>query len=148
MQFSAPRKKGQIALEFLIMTGAVLAMFVMVIIFYSNNIQVGNEIENRLSATQLCLHISSILSSFSSVGDDSAYVLELPPHLNYRNYTVWILSEERMVVVDYETVYGREAGATCRLYTSGIRNSNGSTFFSLGNNSNITNEGGAILVEP
>jgi|GEM_PF-1596276 len=142
------KEKGQVALEFLVMFGALLILFVIAILLYSNNVAAGSKMNDRLAALKLCMEVSSKLSSAESMGDGTTYALDLPPYLNYRGYEVWVKSDERLVVVDYVTDGAREAGASCNLHASGIANSTEGTFFRIAEQSNITNNGGGIHVEP
>jgi hypothetical protein len=140
--------RGQMALEFLVMFGFLLILFTAAVFLYFSNVAEGNKVDNRLAALKLCLEVSSAVSSAESMGDGVTYSFTLPPHLNYRDYGVWVKSDDRLVIVDYETDGEREAGASCSLHAYGITNSTGSTFFRLAENSSITKNGGKINVRP
>lgn len=136
------------ALEFLVMTSMIMLIFIIAVLLYVNNMDVGRRIDNKLAATELCFDVSSKISSFAALGGESKTKLLLPPHLNYRNYSVWVVSDDHRITVDYETDEGKKAGASCSLQVTGITNSGGSALFRLDENSTLTNEGGLVHVEP
>jgi len=140
-------RKGQSAFEFMVMMAMTLLVFTIVFGVYYNNVTVADETGNTLSATQLCLELSSRISSFTAMGGSSEYTLSLPEKLNGMNYTVWILSDSHRITVDYETPEGRKAGASCPFQAYGLTDGNGSAFFMLEKNATIINSGGSSFVQ-
>lgn len=140
-------KKGQSSLEFLIMTSAVLTMFILAFLIYSNNISEGNKINEKMTAVQLCRHISSEISSATSLGGSVEHKLDIPEKLNGENYTIWIVSERKRIDVDYRKNGKTEPGASCSLYLPGVISCDGNKTFELGKNATLVSKRGGVCVE-
>jgi hypothetical protein len=136
------RIKGQASTEFLIVSALMLMLFSTSLLLYFMNLHEGSVVKERLEATQLCLETASTLGAFASLGGNSTYTLNLSQSEIYKNYTVWINSEQKVVKVNYG-----EFGVSCRLPFSNFTNSNGSRIFALEKNASLRNEYGVVYIE-
>ena len=140
---SGDKLRGQTNTEFLIMFSFMLLLLAVSVFIYFLNLQEANQIKDTLEATQICLQVSSSISSFASLGGNSTYNFNLSDTLNGKNYTIRIASNASLVRIDYDV-----AGVGCRLRTTNLTNSSASTLFELRKNATIRNNGGALRVEP
>ena len=135
--------KAQSALEFLLMFSLSLLIFAMAVFMYTLNMNEADAVNDRIEATRLCLQVSSAISSFSALGGNSTYTFDLPKHLNYKNYTVWVIPGQKYVRVDY-----LQTGVGCSIQVSNITNSTGGSFFQLEKNATLKNNRGVLVIEP
>lgn len=119
----------------------VLFIFTISIFIYGLNISEANDMKDKLEATRICLQAASSISSFASLNGNSTHVLNLPEYLNYKNYTIWVNSDQKIIKVDYE-----ETGVGCELHIANITDSNGSTFFQLQKNATLRNNNWVVTV--
>lgn len=134
--------KGQFSTEFLILLSLVLLLFVISILIYSMNSREADAIADAMDANQLCIRVSSSISSFASLKGNSTFTFSLPTHLNYKNYSIWIKADSKIVKINYKT-----AGMGCKLQTLNISHSNGSTFFELDKNATVRNTNGVLTID-
>jgi uncharacterized protein (UPF0333 family) len=149
MRCLAPRQmRGQVALEFMIVLSAVLLIFIFSVFIYFQNISQSNQIQSKLAASQICIQVASTISSFAALEGNSSYTFRLPEEINYRNYSIWVVSGNHKVSVDYLVGAKREPGSACSMQATNITNSTGSYSFGLEKNATMQINGGRITVRP
>lgn len=110
------------------------------------NVNEAGAIDMKLEATQTCLQVSGAINSIVALGGNSTHTFDLPPESSSNNYTIWVIAENKLIKVHN---YGSEQiGIGCRILTSNITNSIGSSFFQLEKNASLKNEFGVLTVEP
>lgn len=135
-------KRGQASTEFLIVIALVLLLFSITSAVYFMNMRHAGEIKKTLEATELCLRVSSTISSFTAIGGNSTYRFSLPEQLDYGEYDVWIAAGSGAVRVDYGS-----AGTSCMLSTRSLSHSNGSTLFMLEKNATMHGSSGVLTID-
>lgn len=106
------------------------------------NVREANSFAKTLEAQKICMQVSSSITSFASLGGNSTFTFNLPKYIDYENYTIWIVSEHKLVRVDFE-----DAGVGCKFQTTNISHVNGSVFFQLEKNATLKNYNGVLIVE-
>ena len=135
--------KAQSSLEFMIMFSLIIILFTISVAIYFTNVQEAKQIDDHLEATKICIQVSSILNSFAAMEGNSTYTFNLPVHLNYKNYSVWVSSQNRIIKINYDS-----KGVGCNLHTSNITNSTGAILFEIQKNAILKNNEGVVTIEP
>jgi len=133
--------KASTGSEFLIMFLIVLLLFSISLAIYFMYSSESISLAKYTRATSLCQQVASSLNSFASLGGNSSFKFDLPNNLNYKNYSVWIVGNKKLVKINYES-----NGVGCNLHTSNITNSSGATFFELSKNATVRNYNGVLII--
>ncbi len=134
--------KAQISIEFLVMIAFTLLLFAIVLFIYFTQISETNASSDYLKAHRICLHTSSIISSFSAMRGNSTYSFELPESINFKNYTITIISNLSHVQIAYDNKL-----VGCQMLTKGITNRTGSTLFTMQKNATMEGYDGQITID-
>ncbi|VVC01802.1 Uncharacterised protein [uncultured archaeon] len=135
--------RAQAGVEFLLVFSLFLAFFAIVVLLYSQQSGQVSSLSDHLSATRVCLGLSSSLSSFAAREGAGTYSISLPASINNRNYTVWVNSAQSRIVVDYGA-----AAVGCRFAAMTFVNSTNNTLFPLANGAVITKSNGVLTRVP
>ena len=134
-------KKAQAGIEFMIMLVAMMAAFALAYAIYSDLAQNAETQRDAMEANAICLRVSSVLGSLSTLPGNSSYGFDLPSKLNGKNYTVMVASAYRLVKVEYGT-----SGMGCHMQLANITNSTGARSFVLSMNATVSSNGGNLIV--
>jgi len=143
MRYPAQTHKAQASIETLGVLSLMLMLFMIVLSIYFSNVSEASIMADKMTATSICIRISSTLGSFAALGGNSTYSLNLPPYLNSKNYSAYIAQSAGVVKINYGN-----AGVGCLLQTTNITNSTGGTTFQLEKNVIVKNDGGVLTVVP
>ena len=133
--------RGQAFVEFMVVISLMLLLFGLVLGLYIMQIEEADSVAGTLGANEVCLSVSSTLSSFAALGGNSTYQMDLNDNIAGSDYEVWVNSGLRVVKVNFGS-----AGISCPLQTNQITNSSGATLFKLEKNASITNHGEVLVV--
>ena len=134
-------RRGQASIEFLIMFSISLMVLLVSVVIYFMHTMEARAVENALDATSICLRVSTTMSSFYVLGEGAEHTLDLPRHLNYQNYTIWINSERGDIKINYG-----EQGVGCQLRNRNVLGEGDEDFFELHKNATLINEGDVVRV--
>lgn len=133
--------KAQSSFEFLIMSGITLLLFTMIVGLYMISATTLDNIKQHVRAKEICSRISTVLNSFSVLGQNASYTFNLPKYIMHKNYTIWVFGDRRKVAVNYG-----DKGVICNLQFENIQKS-GNVVFEMDKNATIIYKGGIVLVQ-
>ncbi len=135
--------RAQAGTEFLAMFTLVLILFGISLAIYFAYFNESSSLADHTQAISICFQVASSLNSFVSLEGNSTFKFDLPNFLNYKNYSIWIVGNSKLVKINYES-----KGVGCALLTSSITNSSGSTFFELSKIATVRNYNGVLIIDP
>lgn len=140
---------GQASTEYLVLLAFMLSLLAVCMGIYNLQLWEASAAKDKLEANNVCLHVSSTISSFSSLNGNYSYRLNLTPQINSKEYKIYVAvnssdaSRQPIVRVDYGL-----GGLGCSLRTKSISNSTGASFFEIQKNATLRNSGGVLVIEP
>lgn len=135
--------RAQAGTEFLAMFTLVLILFTISVAIYFIYYDESRSVADHTQAISLCFQVASSLNSFVSLEGNSTFKFNLPNYLNYKNYSIWIVGNSKLVKINYES-----KGVGCSLLAANITNSSGSAFFELSKTATVRNYNGVLIIDP
>jgi hypothetical protein len=116
--------KAQVSTEFLAFMAIGIAMLAISLVLYSIYSNAAGRAQRSLEADGLCMQVSSLFSSVSSLGDGASADFSMPATQG-GNYTVWMLGDRSLVKVEY-FIAGQKMGVGCHFPAANVTNATAS----------------------